>query len=125
MHRSQVKMKRGSKGFTIVELLVAITILAILTALLLPAIQQSREAARKIKCANNMKQLGLAMHSYAQSHGRLPPDTQATSVRRIMSKAGPGVLCCYLISNNVLCMMRLILKASRWQNQLPIHQICK
>ena len=73
MHRSQVKMKRGSKGFTIVELLVAITILAILTALLLPAIQQSREAARKIKCANNMKQLGLAMHSYAQSHGSLPP----------------------------------------------------
>ena len=61
------------RGFTLIELLVAIAIIAVLIALLLPAIQAAREAARRIQCVNNMKQLGLAVHNYESTHGVLPP----------------------------------------------------
>lgn len=66
---------RRSSGFTLIELLVVIAIIAILIALLLPAVQQAREAARRSACKNNLKQLGLAMHNYHDTHGTLPPGT--------------------------------------------------
>jgi len=88
-----MRARRVRKGFTLIELLVVIAIIAVLVAILLPAVQQAREAARASMCRNNLKQLGIALHTYAEVHVALPEGVMGRTNWRVavlpMLEQGP------------------------------------
>lgn len=114
-------MARERQGFTLVELLVVIAIIGVLVGLLLPAVQAAREAARRMQCSNNLKQLGLACHNYESTHGRFPPsavvDLSVNSTGNNGSWGGHGRILPFLEQGNLYNAVDLTIA---WDGQMAI-----
>jgi len=114
-------MHRNRPAFTLVELLVVIAIIGILVGLLLPAVQSAREAARRMQCSNNLKQLALACHNYQSAFKRLPPsalvDLNVTSTGNNGSWGVHGRILPFLEQGNVYETVDLSIA---WDHQLSI-----
>jgi prepilin-type N-terminal cleavage/methylation domain-containing protein len=108
------------RGFTLIELLVVIAIIAILIALLLPAVQQAREAARRVQCKNNLKQLGLALHNYHDVHRCFPPNG-VNNVTNTQTWSAQAFVLPYLEGGNLYNQIDFDVGYGHPHNVSPVH----
>ena len=110
---------RRRRGFTLIELMVVIAIIAILIGLLLPAVQQAREAARRLSCRNNLRQIGIALYNYLDVHTVFPPSFTIEAGTKLSGNNGSwsihGRLLPYLEQANAYNRVRL---DRSWDSQL-------
>jgi len=111
------KALRSQPAFTLVELLVVIAIIGILIALLLPAVQSAREAARRIQCSNQLKQVALALHNYHQAQGTLP----AGSYCPVNASCG-NIYGCHNWFTSIMPYMEQTALADKLDTTIPTHQ---
>jgi prepilin-type N-terminal cleavage/methylation domain-containing protein len=123
-HRRKIHAGGARKAFTLVELLVVIAIIGVLVALLLPAIQAAREAARRSQCKNNLRQLGLAALNYENAHGCMPPsalvDLTVTSTANNGSWGVHGRILPYMEQEN---LKKLVKTEVAWDLQMAISGV--
>lgn len=115
---------KKQNAFTLVELLVVIAIIGILVGLLLPAVQAAREAARRMQCSNNLKQIGLALHNYESANKRFPPSATVDWTVTVTGNNGSwgvhGRILPYLEQANLYNVVDL---TTAWDFQMPIHNL--
>lgn len=115
--------RSGASGFTLVELLVVIAIIGILVGLLLPAVQAAREAARRMQCSNNVRQIGLALHNYESAHKKFPPGWIANDLDGEPGWGWATALLPFLEQNNVYQQLDLNVEIIATQNMPMIETV--
>ena len=113
-------MRANRRGFTLIELLVVIAIIGVLIALLLPAVQSAREAARRAQCVNNMKQLGIAMHNFHDINSILPSSNRPSGLTTVPRVAGLTLLLPYIEQNTVYNAFNLSLNWGLAENSTSV-----